>query len=441
VGDPEPVLMAGPSVAPVHVEPVAHDPAALAEHYARSGVADRLALTGHSHQAWPDVALHGQVQAFTDATTHLDEKWDRAMAQADRVRAGLASMLGDDERGRTTLADSTHTLLVRLLSALDLRARPRIVTTDAEFHSARRQLDRLEEVGLRIERVPVGEASTGADDLAARLAERVDGRTAMVLVSKVLFGTARVVPGLAQLAAACRAAGAVLVVDGYHALGALDWSLAEDDLHDAFVLGGGYKYLQQGEGVCFLRWPAGTGLRPVLTGWFAEFGEVHAPRGGGWRTAEVPNASRVHLRPDGALPGRGRAGLLRLPGHDAGVARAVSLRQVGLLSDSFDALGADPALVRRALDGPVEQRAGFLALRTPHAGRAAGGAAGAGRAHRPPRGPAAPRSRAVPARRPARPRRRPAGRGRPHAVNRTRRRSDRTATRARRRVRPGEGGR
>jgi kynureninase len=48
--------------------------------------------------------------------------------------------------------------------------------------------------------------------------------------------------------------------------------------------------------------------------------------------------------------------------------RAVSLRQVGLLSDSFDALGADPAVVRRALDGPVEQRAGFLALRTPHAG-------------------------------------------------------------------------
>jgi len=356
VVDPEPVLIPGPGVD-------GHDPASLARHYSRSGVADRLVLTGHSHQAWPDVARDGQLEAFDDAALLLDEKWDRAFARADRVRSGLAAMLGDDERGRMTLADSTHTLLVRLLSSLDLRARPRVVTTDGEFHSARRQLDRLEEAGVEVVRV------AATDDLAGRLAAAVDGRTALVLVSKVLFGTARVVTGLAETAAACRAHGAVLVIDSYHALGALDWTLAQDDLHDAFVVGGGYKYLQQGEGVCFLRWPAGTALRPLVTGWFAEFGDVHAPPRGGVAYGDGPERfagstydPTCHYRAAAVLD------FFDSQHMTPGWLRAVSRRQVGLLADAFDDLGADPAVVHRALAGPAEQRAGFLALRSPRAG-------------------------------------------------------------------------
>ena len=42
-------------------------------------------------------------------------------------------------------------------------------------------------------------------------------------------------------------------------------------LADAFVTGGGYKYCQLGEGNAFLRVPPGRQMRPVLTGWFAEF--------------------------------------------------------------------------------------------------------------------------------------------------------------------------
>ena len=156
------------------------------------------------------------------------------------------------------------------------------------------------------------------------------------------------------MAAACRAHGAVLVVDSYHALGALDWSLADDDLHDAFVVGGGYKYLQQGEGVCFLRWPAGTDLRPVVTGWFAEFGEVHAPPRGGVAYGTGPERfagstydPTAHYRAASVLD------FFDAQGMTPAWLRAVSLRQVGLLSDAVDALGLDPGVVRRALDGPA----------------------------------------------------------------------------------------
>ena len=346
-----------------------HDPAALAQHYSRARVGERLALTGHSHQAWPDVALDGMLAAFTDAAELLDEKWPPAFAEADLVRDGLHRMLGDDDRGRITLADSTHTLLVRLVSALDLRARPRVVTTDGEFHSARRQLERLAETGVEVVRVPVGDSDRDADDLAPRLAAAVDGSTAVVLVSKVLFGTARVVTGLAEVAAACRAHGALLVVDSYHALGALDWSLADDDLHDTFVVGGGYKYLQQGEGVCFLRWPAGTDLRPLVTGWFAEFGAVHAPPSGGAAYGDGPERfAGSTYDPTSTYRAAAVTAFFTRQGMTPTWLQAVSRHQVGLLSDAFDDLDADPGVVRRALTGPVEHRAGFLALRTPHAG-------------------------------------------------------------------------
>lgn len=343
-----------------------HDPVALARHYRRFGVADRLSLTGHSHQAWPDVALDGQREAFEAAAEHWDDKWEQAFARAARVRAGLAAMLGDDDRGTVTLADSTHTLLVRLLSALDLDARPRLVTTDAEFHSARRQLDRLDEAGLDVVRVP----ADPVDDLPERLAATVDDRTAAVLVSKVLYASARVVPSLRGLAAACRLHGTALVVDSYHALGALDFSLAEDDLHDAFVVGGGYKYLQQGEGVCFLRWPSGTHLRPVVTGWFADFGAVIGTGAmqvgygdGPERFAGGTYDPTSHYRAARVLD------FFDEQSMTPAWLRAVSLSQVARLAAAVAALDADPALLRPVLTGPPEDRAAFLALRSPLAGR------------------------------------------------------------------------
>ena len=87
-----------------------------------------------------------------------------------------------------------------------------------------------------------------AETLAERLAAESNERTAAVLVSAVLEGLA-IVPGLNELAAACQTRGAELLVDVYHALGVMSFPL--DGLGSAWVVGGGYKYLQLGEGNCF----------------------------------------------------------------------------------------------------------------------------------------------------------------------------------------------
>lgn len=204
----------------------------LAEHYRRFRVAERLLLTGHSHQAWPDVALEGQVEAFDDAALCVDEKWGRAFAKAERVREGLRALLGDPG-GELALGSSTHDLVLRFLSALDLRSRPRLVTTDGEFHTLRRQLARLGEDWLDVVRVD----ARPADTLAERLAAAADERTSAIFVSAVLFADARIVPHLDALAEACAERGIELVVDAYHALGAVPFITPER----AWVVGGGYK--------------------------------------------------------------------------------------------------------------------------------------------------------------------------------------------------------
>jgi kynureninase len=83
----------------------------------------------------------------------------------------------------------------------------------------------------------------------------------------VLFEDSRIVPGLDVLADC----GAEVLVDVYHAFGVM-----RVPLPDTFwVVGGGYKYLQLGEGNCFLRLPPHADeLRPRFTGWFAEFAEM-----------------------------------------------------------------------------------------------------------------------------------------------------------------------
>jgi selenocysteine lyase/cysteine desulfurase len=48
----------------------------------------------------------------------------------------------------------------------------------------------------------------------------------------------------------------------------VDISSLEDTI---FFLGGSYKYAQGGEGLCFMTLPKNCKLRPVYTGWFADF--------------------------------------------------------------------------------------------------------------------------------------------------------------------------
>ncbi|MEM7354902.1 MAG: kynureninase [Acidobacteriota bacterium] len=347
----------------IAVADLARSPNALAAHYLRFRVDERLLLTGHSHQAWPDCSLKGQLQAWEDAAEEVDEKWGRAFAMADRVRAGYAALL-DDRSGTYALGSNTHELVVRFLSALPLVERPRLITTDGEFHSIRRQLDRLAEEGLEIVRLPADDPAT----LAERLVGAICDRTAAVLVSAVLFQNARIVPGLGAVQKAAEQHGAEVLVDTYHALDVIPYSLPAEGLEQAFVVGGGYKYCQLGEGNCFLRLPPDCAMRPVITGWFAEFDLLaeaktlgHVAYGeGASRFAGSTYDPTCHYRAARVFDFFAERGLT------ADFLRSVSQHQVGTLSSAFDRLDIDPSVVRRQ-PIPLAELGGFLVLETPHA--------------------------------------------------------------------------
>ena len=319
----------------------------LAPHYSAFRVSERLLLTGHSHQAWPDAAREGAVAAWEDAALHVDEKWGRAFEQAERVRDGFRLWLEEPD-AELALDQNTFGLVLRFLSALDFRRRPRLVTTDGEFHTLRRLMARLaEEELIDVVVVPARPAET----LAERLAAEADESTAAVLVSAVLFEDSRIVPGLGELASAI---DAELLVDVYHAFGVMRVPLPDS----AWVVGGGYKYLQLGEGNCFLRLPPHADeLRPVFTGWYSEFAELAAekdPRAveypkGGMRFAGATYDPMSHYRAARVFA------FFAEQGMTPEALRESYLRQTALVAE---ALG---------VPGRREDFGGFLALEVPDA--------------------------------------------------------------------------
>jgi kynureninase len=294
-----------------------------------------------------------------DAALCVDDKWDKAFAKADRVRDGFRLFLGDPD-AEIALGANTHELVLRFLSSVDIMRRPRIVTTDGEFHTLRRQLARLEEAGVEVVRVP----AHPVDSLVDRLAAAVDaGDTAAVMVSAVMFETSRIVPRLDELAELCRRVAVELMVDAYHALGVVPFDATV--MPDAWVIGGGYKYLQLGEGNCFMRiTPHADQLRPVITGWFAEYADLDAEHDptrvayghGAVRYAGATYDPTSHYRAARVFDFFADQGLTpaRL--------REISLHQTTQLATLLDEI---PGLERDR--APRTEFGGFLSLRTPRA--------------------------------------------------------------------------
>jgi kynureninase len=306
------------------------------------------------------VAREGVIQAWEDAALHVDEKWGRAFEQAERVREGFRLWL-DEPGAELALDQNTFGLVLRFLSALDLRRRPRLVTTSGEFHTLRRLMARLaEEELLDVVVVPARPAET----LAERLAAEAHERTSAVLVSAVLYEDSQIVPDLGDLASAI---DAELLIDVYHAFGVMRVPLPDS----AWVVGGGYKYLQLGEGNCFLRLPPHADeLRPAFTGWFSEFAELAAEKDpsaveypkGGMRFAGATYDPTSHYRAARVFD--------FFAEQDLGphTLRASYGRQVHRLAAHVDALGLPDRLITRDRVTPLERFGGFLALRCTYAG-------------------------------------------------------------------------
>jgi selenocysteine lyase/cysteine desulfurase len=325
---------------------------------------DRVLLTGHSHQAWPDVARDALTQCFDDAARFVDDKWEHAVfPRVTSVGERVLTRMGFESTDAIAFGKSTHELVSRLFSCFRADKRPRIVTTKSEFHSLYRQLTRLEEEGFEV----VWVDTTPRAELADRLLEAITPGTSVVAFSAVLYEDAFIVPRLGEILARAVEVGAVPLVDAYHAFNVapLAWGPAKDHV---YVTAGGYKYAQFGEGICWLRIPRDSALRPVDTGWFADFASLGSPRtrdvrygGGGARFNGATFDPTAFYRADAVLEHFDAFDL------DLTALRTVSTIQTRRIRDGLVARGLS-ALIASSDDDA--RRAGFVAVRHARAGDA-----------------------------------------------------------------------
>lgn len=339
----------------------------LAAHFGRALAADpgRVHFVAHSHHLWPDATLDAQVAAWNDAAALADRKWDKVFGEVwPEAQAHVARVLRLPDAKTVAFAPNTHELAMRILSGLPAGRAHRILTTDAEFHSWKRQLARLEEDGLA---VVTRVASEPFDTFEERFALAARGDFDLVYLSQVFFNSGFAVQGLARIAGAARPE-AVVVVDGYHGFLAMDTDLSAIASR-VFYLAGGYKYAMSGEGACFVHAPPGWLPRPRDTGWFADFFALAAAQGG-----PVPYAADgsrflgATFDPTALYRFVAAMRWLEAMKVDAAVAHAHAHRMQARFMAALAAAGGQP-LRAEDLVVPLSdaRRGNFLAFRTPRA--------------------------------------------------------------------------
>ena len=198
--------------------------------------------------------------------SHLGDAWDGWMAEHHAHRSRLAQLIGAPRADCIIPKTSAGHGLRTVLNALP--GTPRVLSTDCEFDSVDVILKQYAAVGrIELELVPIH--TDGKLDLSP-LFDSIS-KTNLVVVSQVLFATGELLPDLDTLAAHCHQHGARLLVDAYHAVGALPVDVTA--MGADFMIGGSYKYLRGGPGASFLYLSPDSldsGLRPLDIGWFAK---------------------------------------------------------------------------------------------------------------------------------------------------------------------------
>lgn len=211
-------------------------------------------LANHSLGRPPD-RMSADIQSALDAWYRdLGEAWDLWIAQRDEWRALTARLVN---------APSPDCIVPKTSAGQGLRAvlnsfsgKPRVLTSNAEFDS----LDFI----LRVYR------DKGRIDLKTQPFESFRAEPCeLVVLSTVAFRTGEVFQGLEDCVRKLRTQGALVLLDVYHHAGVLPLDLAALDVD--FAVGGSYKYLRGGPGVCWLYvHPRHHGRRTLDTGWFAK---------------------------------------------------------------------------------------------------------------------------------------------------------------------------
>src|SRR4249919_779922 len=227
-----------------------------------------LAHTTYLNSCSQGALSHRVRAAYEDYLAGWDAngaEWEHWVERAEAARAAFARLLhaGPAEIAVTT---SVSQGVSGIVSALDLRERPKIVISEYEFPTVGQIAHAQELRGAEVVHVPPEPDGSIPPE---RFAEAIDERTALVCCTTVSYRTGHR-HDVAEIARLAHDAGALCLADSYQAIGAIDFDARA--LGVDFVTGGTVKYLLASAGLGFLyvRRELLPELLPSQTGWFAD---------------------------------------------------------------------------------------------------------------------------------------------------------------------------
>lgn len=225
----------------------------------------------HSHHYWPDVTRDAHIKYWDDSAKYVDDKWGHFFSNAiPKAQSFIAKNLNLSSGENIVFAPNTHEFVFRLLSQFLENKTIKILTTDSEFYSFDRQINRLSEWShVEVIKVPTQPFATFSE----RFIEAAQKTNFDLIFFSHVFFNSGFACDIDSILMDLKKGPHTIVVDGYHSFMALpiDFKSHEDRV---FFLAGSYKYAQGGEGGCFLHVPHGTSHRPAYTGWFAELAHL-----------------------------------------------------------------------------------------------------------------------------------------------------------------------
>jgi kynureninase len=311
-------------------------------------------LNSNSTGAFPRRARVAADRYYDIVERWRDDAWEGFLADMSAHADDVAALLGAPASS-VAFDTSVSSLLGRLLSCFDFRERPRVVTSDLEFPNVELLLGSFRRYGCEPVVVP---SSDGISIDAEAVAEAIDERTQLVVVSHATFATSALVD-LAPITRRARSVGALVAVDAYQSLGVVPFDVCELDVD--VVLGGAHKWLCGAidSAFCYVRPSLLARLEPAATGWMAG----SDPLSFGRATGFADDARRMNSGTPAPLPAlTSREGLRIVRAFGVERIRELSLARTERIIARADAAGITVATPRAP-----NARGGVVNLRFPGA--------------------------------------------------------------------------
>ena len=212
----------------------------------------------------PDIIFlsHGAFGACPRAVLEVQNEWRAQMergpvqflvremeAPMDAARTALAQFIGSDAEDLVFVPNAT-TGVNTVLRSLRFEPGDELLTTDHEYNACRNAINFVaERSGARVVVAEIPFPVSKADEIIARVLERVTARTRLVLVDHITSQTGLVLP-IAKLIAELNARGVDTLIDGAHAPGMVALNIKQ--LNPTYYAGNCHKWLCAPKGAAFL---------------------------------------------------------------------------------------------------------------------------------------------------------------------------------------------